>query len=1335
MKKVRAARDHKGGKRLSLPPEFPAFDGLELLAASDIPSTSGAWWITHQVAEHIFSTIGKTDLRTGAPLSRRLTEIFESIRLATATGCRPFPHDRLFTVAKFAARPLEKLLDRYRHRIIRVHEQLPFHQIREVDARSMAWLARQPGRNIREKLSGRTHALGVKRSSTADTTENRLLLAFAKLFAKRANDRLAFTTAYDATSLDDERVSNLRDCMVLCDERMQRSELADIPAVANLQPNNVLLSDPLYSRVFRAWKWLRDDEDSLVATWPDTLERTRTLLVWMVAAHLAAQDRIVATETVGRIHAGRSEGHNYGVELLGTNDGNAEWQLNPELYFLVQPIGSRDPAFQICLSVEGEYLMAHMVALAGQGVLHEESTFVFAFEVRADPEKLMPKRGMGLLIQGLEATSHPACNGFADIAGLAEISERMAWQILRRCGSSFTKEENKRVHSSAEINTARLGIEFGNTSILVSAEHRVPVRTAAWTAALETPNEVSSFEWLDGRTDSEILNGAAARSLWTIGDLIETDEPINAGMLALSAGRVLNCLKDELHTENDTRIAYAVPDLIDAFSQRSLRSAFAGSFYQPVPVWRSVAAAIAWSSVKSARVRPGESVLVVDSEFTKVTLTVLTARSDDRLKRLHPASNGIFWERKPSLPPDEDMEIPGWPHVLREYAYWIVGRALPSIPKDQVRRISDDLIHTNTISTLIQRGGSVFFQIPSNSGTAPTVVELFEDSDWFDSYVGRWINGVLDGINAARHTVKIDHVLFSGGSFGYDRFQQSKLNFGRVSNFVQDKGFGFIEADKTKQRIFFHLSSLKKVEKVKDGDYVSFDIGDGRKGPEATDVEIVPPLSRWLTDRITISPSLLALGARECLLRLDSGCKTWREWLPELSLELIRDGHYGELQLLERGMFVDPFLGKDEKFTIPEKLMLKRGELWYSFPLLIGRQDRRPIAWEARLESSAFPLDRDVDVELQLSYRYGDESSYELSVVPVAEKIAPFARIVAKWTNVEATAVELLPREPFLFTSSNWETMDAKNFLYDARFVARIDDQRISDSIYKTTRKCWSNGRSIATAPVDVQQVFPSFRDHLFHIVSQSRIQAAHQIPRALEILVLLHADAPTDLIQLILRLDDEAVDDVSAKKMLMLMEKLVGDGLGERAVLMKRLLYHLNRHTNSGTFNPALASMSIRTIGNAVWRHPELITSLAVESGAMRLIIVQCQRSLNNLLRRVPSEITTAEKRAEVELRYGMSFRDSCELLLALLRVDQSNSEVALLKFGSPIAVSLAKVIRQLDARFVAIDISIRWRVQIKVSVDKALHRMSPIAFTLNRYLTDGADSNLVHIRSIDED
>ncbi len=133
----------------SLPPPFSGLDTIEAVAASEIPSLEGSWWISHQVSEHIFSIVTRRDPRTGDSLPQSLIDLLEGLSTISNIGLRPFPHDRLFVAAQFSSEPMARLLDHHRHRIIRTHEQLPFHSIREVDARSLTWLARQPGRNIR----------------------------------------------------------------------------------------------------------------------------------------------------------------------------------------------------------------------------------------------------------------------------------------------------------------------------------------------------------------------------------------------------------------------------------------------------------------------------------------------------------------------------------------------------------------------------------------------------------------------------------------------------------------------------------------------------------------------------------------------------------------------------------------------------------------------------------------------------------------------------------------------------------------------------------------------------------------------------------------------------------------------------------------------------------------------------------------------------------------------------------------------------------------------------------------------------------------------------------
>ena len=59
---------------------------------------------------------------------------------------------------------------------------------------------------------------------------------------------------------------------------------------------------------------------------------------------------------------------------------------------------------------------------------------------------------------------------------------------------------------------------------------------------------------------------------------------------------------------------------------------------------------------------------------------------------------------------------------------------------------------------------------------------------------------------------------------------------GTVKFFNDSKGFGFIVDEETEKEIFVHVSGL--VDEVKENDEVTFDVADGRKGPNAVDVRL-----------------------------------------------------------------------------------------------------------------------------------------------------------------------------------------------------------------------------------------------------------------------------------------------------------------------------------------------------------------------------------------------------------------------------------------------------------------------------------------------------------------
>ncbi len=64
------------------------------------------------------------------------------------------------------------------------------------------------------------------------------------------------------------------------------------------------------------------------------------------------------------------------------------------------------------------------------------------------------------------------------------------------------------------------------------------------------------------------------------------------------------------------------------------------------------------------------------------------------------------------------------------------------------------------------------------------------------------------------------------------------MSEGKVKWFNESKGFGFIEPDGSGQDVFVHYSSISDngFKTLKEGDRVSFEVSQGNKGPQASNV-------------------------------------------------------------------------------------------------------------------------------------------------------------------------------------------------------------------------------------------------------------------------------------------------------------------------------------------------------------------------------------------------------------------------------------------------------------------------------------------------------------------
>jgi cold shock protein len=63
---------------------------------------------------------------------------------------------------------------------------------------------------------------------------------------------------------------------------------------------------------------------------------------------------------------------------------------------------------------------------------------------------------------------------------------------------------------------------------------------------------------------------------------------------------------------------------------------------------------------------------------------------------------------------------------------------------------------------------------------------------------------------------------------------------GTIKRLIMDKGFGFILQDEGREEYFFHRSAVRGTfEMLHEGQRVSYEVGQGAKGPRAEDVRAI----------------------------------------------------------------------------------------------------------------------------------------------------------------------------------------------------------------------------------------------------------------------------------------------------------------------------------------------------------------------------------------------------------------------------------------------------------------------------------------------------------------
>ena len=139
----------------------------------------------------------------------------------------------------------------------------------------------------------------------------------------------------------------------------------------------------------------------------------------------------------------------------------------------------------------------------------------------------------------------------------------------------------------------------------------------------------------------------------------------------------------------------------------------------------------------------------------------------------------------------------------------------------------------------------------------------------------------------------------------------------------------------------------------------------------------------------------LSLGKDEIIEKIKNNKKIWNEYLPNLTLETVKDGHFYNLDLIKENEDIEIIFGKAQVININEDLVLPKDMGVIKFPLYSQDSNNKKLYF-LEIKSELFPLKEDLVVNLELIYSYGSKDPYKIKLKTNGIDSLKFS---TKWTE------------------------------------------------------------------------------------------------------------------------------------------------------------------------------------------------------------------------------------------------------------------------------------------------------------------------------------------------
>ena len=506
-------------------------------------------------------------------------------------------HDRLYRIAIHTEPALSTLVQTMHTAIIREHTMQSVYAAREIDSTGMQWLSRRPGRTVREKLSGKPFIKAVKRNTTIDIAENRLLKAFILRFTHLIMQR---------NLLPDNSEDSVVERLLPVLERYRTIETFDeISEWNNTPPNNTLLQDKQYKKIWDGWQQLQvidyNTESDSRRIYKDIL----TTIYWKTIAlvHLSGLLRLAQQP------------------LCFDYDTFDIIPEEPLQGFLLH--NTKAHAIPISFAVSAKRLEIHL----GNAIISAWITDDYLW-ISEPVQKIEKRFPLHLYI-------------------LDEVPNQLARLIAGIDSSALSAPyEIRRNTSIGRIDIYAIDL-CSVRPLCIDTNGKLHVLPFRLLVQHQLLHDSSSF-MLDCGTAKAVRLKPNAKTISMKTLFFESD-----GISEQLKKEAALLFSEKLHTYfSGNAPVYLIPDWINDFNLESIRKSINFYFQKASPLPRSIAAAFTWqlsSSFRFSRISKNDIVLTADSFDDGIVITPLLARYKKSIAAVLPETQGIYWERHPPI--------------------------------------------------------------------------------------------------------------------------------------------------------------------------------------------------------------------------------------------------------------------------------------------------------------------------------------------------------------------------------------------------------------------------------------------------------------------------------------------------------------------------------------------------------------------------------------------------------------------------------------------------------------------------------------------------------------